>query len=577
VTRGAVALLALAALAAGCGLLARPQLEVVSEAVSLADGAPAMVTIANVGPARSTLSFTVESSEPRVVATPDHGTLVGGAQLTVELGADFEGLCTLATATLTVRSNGGTATIPVTLGAAGTPSRAARVAEWEDVAARLALAEGAPGQPPRPGDPVPGQLLVRFEPTLVAPAPGRAQAEVARASLSASVAASGGVLVLRSGLLDEHDLVEVPDGDPSGAARRLLADPRVREVAPNLVVGRLAAPGDPLYPSQWGLAMIGAAPAWRVAADSPGAYDVVLAVVDDGLNVAHPDLAGRLLAGYDLHDGDHDITTTSDHGSHVAGIAGAATDNGIGIAGVATHPRVRLQGVKVFPSDEGTSTTDVVLRGIRWASGLPVAGAPLNPTPAHVINLSLGFGKRPAPSLVRLFQETVDQAHARGIVLVAAAGNRAQGSGVDAASDGLDYPACLQRVIAVGAVDATGDRASFSDYGPGLDVVAPGGVGVGPSPRGASGCQPTLTIVSLAGTGDGYRCLAGTSMAAPVVSGVAALLLATDPDHYLGDPDAVASRLRDTAHRPDAFDDRTHGAGIVCAAAALGAAVGCAP
>lgn len=573
-TRGAVALLALAVLTAGCGLLARPQLEVASEAVSLADGAPAVVTIANVGPARSTLSFTIESSEPRVVMTPDHGTLVGGAQVTVELRADFEGMCTVATATLTVRSNGGTATVTVTLGATGTTSRAARVAEWEAAATHLALAHPAPGQPLRPGDPVPGQLLVRFEPTLVAPEPGRAQAPVARASLSGSVAASAGVVVLRSGLLDEHDLVEVPDGDLAGAARRLLADPRVQEVAPNVVVGRLAAPSDPLYPSQWGLAMIGAAQAWSVA-ESGVERDVVLAVVDDGLNVTHPDLAGRLLAGYDLHDGDYDITTMSDHGSHVAGIAGAATGNGIGIAGVAAHPRIRLQGVKVFPSDEGTSTTDVVLRGIRWATGLPVAGAPLNPTPAHVINLSLGFGKRPAPSLVRLFQETVDQAHARGTVLVAAAGNRARGSGVDAASDGLDYPACLQRVVAVGAVDATGDRAVFSDFGPGLDVVAPGGVGVGPSPRGASGCQPTLTIVSLAGTGDGYRCLAGTSMAAPVVSGVAALLMATDADRYFGDPDAVASRLRDTARRPDQHDDRTHGAGIVCAAAALAAALDC--
>jgi serine protease len=151
--------------------------------------------------------------------------------------------------------------------------------------------------------------------------------------------------------------------------------------------------------------------------------------------------------------------------------------------------------------------------------------------------------------------------HARGAVVVAAAGN----AGYHAAS----YPARVDAVIGVGSVDYRGLRSGFSNYGYGLDLMAPGGY----APVGV-GCY---AVVSLYRNGDtpGYACAAGTSMAAPYVAGVAALLIAQSPASYAGNPTAVAARLASTALFAPGMLANLYGAGIVCPDAALGASAQC--
>ena len=332
------------------------------------------------------------------------------------------------------------------------------------------------------------------------------------------------------------------------AERRVRLNPQVASVEPDVRLKRLATPNDPYYtdgiqwhlrtPAQGGAAALNLPPAWE---RTRGSAEQVVAVVDSGALYGHPDLAGKLLPGYDLisdldtsNDGDGrdpdasdpgDWITSSEagsgryplcpaedsswHGSFIAGEIAAATHNGLGVAGVGWDTRV--QPVRVSGKC-GAWLSDVV-DGIRWAAGLPVSGVPANPTPARVINVSFGGSSSCTPT----YQNAIDDAAAAGSLVVVAAGNE---------NGPLTRPADCAGVLAVGAVRQDGLKTYYSSYGPNVGIMAPGG-------PGAADTGPRLYSTSNAGLrGPGehiYDSKDGTSFASPLAAGVAALMLSVNP------------------------------------------------
>lgn len=337
------------------------------------------------------------------------------------------------------------------------------------------------------------------------------------------------------------DLLRLPPGMAvEEAVARLESDPRVRYAEPNRPLHLAALPNDTHLYRQWGLFAVGAPAAWTVS-DGGG---VTVAVIDTGIDHAHPDLAGALVPGYDFCGDDGACATFDDdphvgtvygaHGTHVAGIVAAAR-NGYGTVGVA--PGARVLPVKVF--SEGPrprTTTYAVALAIRWAAGLPVTGVPANPNPARVINLSLGGGDHSTT-----IAEAIADAVAAGAVVVAAVGNEGRPA--------VLFPASLPEVIGVGAIAEDWRLADYSNRGEGLDLVAPGSAVLSSSPGG-----------DLAE-------MHGTSMATPHVAAVAALLLARDPSLT---PQQVRDALVSTAYLPAVTGSGLMGAGVVRADGALG-------
>lgn len=294
------------------------------------------------------------------------------------------------------------------------------------------------------------------------------------------------------------------------------------------------APSDPRWSEQWGLAAetgigINVREAWRFGRGK----STVIAVVDSGI-VAHPEFAGRVLPGYDFislprvaNDGDGRDDDPSDpgdwvtqkeaasgafgasceasnsdwHGTHVAGIALAAANNGIGIAGVA--PRARLLPVRVVGKCGGTERD--LIDGMRWAAGLEVADVPRNVNPADIINLSLGSQRECSLAL----QAAIDEITALDIAIVAAVGN-------DASEASLQTPANCFGTVTVSALTDRGTLATYSNYGLFVDLAAPGG-------DRAAGMVSTVDRGRRAPIGPGYATYQGTSMAAPHLSGVLAI------------------------------------------------------
>ena len=283
-------------------------------------------------------------------------------------------------------------------------------------------------------------------------------------------------------------------------------------VVPALIGAILAAPaaanfGDPYAAQQWGLTRIQADRAWAVATGS----GITIAIVDTGVDLGHPDLAPKILtAGVDFVDSkDQDgAQDESGHGTHVAGIAAAATNNGIGVAG--TAPNALILPVRVV--GEGRSNTSRVAAGVRYAADQG----------AQVINLSLSYD---APGHVdsitgslRPVHEAISYALSKGAVVVASAGN-----------DSLPLcaePAAVDGVLCVGAVDRSERPAYYTNFDSRRSksyLVAPGG-------DAALTCANDIFSTYLRGAprscspADGYEAEAGTSMAAAFVSGTAALL-----------------------------------------------------
>ena len=276
-------------------------------------------------------------------------------------------------------------------------------------------------------------------------------------------------------------VVRLPPARRAAALRALRRSRAVRYAEP---LRRLHAlddrQPDPGRAQQWGLDAIGADAAWTVTRGA----GVVVAVVDTGVAPA-PDLAGRLLPGWNVIAGSDDAVDDNGHGTHVAGTVAEVEGNGLAESGVA--PEASILPVKVLDAN-GTGSDVDVAAGIVWAADHG----------ARIVNLSLGGSESST-----VLADAVAYARAKGVLIVAAAGNDGGTVGV---------PARLAGVLAVGAVDAALVRAPFSAGGRALDLVAPG-VGI---------LQQTLD-----GAG-GYadRSFSGTSMATPHVAGVAALALA---------------------------------------------------
>lgn len=289
----------------------------------------------------------------------------------------------------------------------------------------------------------------------------------------------------------------------------------VEYAEPNYVHKAFAI-NDARYSQQWNMQMLNMPTAWS---SSAGAGTIV-AVVDSGIHPDHQDLNDNILSsGYDFvsvpdFEGDSDAgidddpTDTGDtyHGSHVSGII-AAEANTIGIRGVAFN--AEIMPLRALGVDGVGSTTDIV-NAVRYAAGLSNASGTVPPVTADVINLSLG-----STSYSQSFANTIAEVTANNIFVVAAAGNESTSSAT--------YPAAYNGVIGVSSVDSDKERSSFSNFGSYVDITAPGGSG--PSNDSFDGFRDGVLSTVYASS---YAEFAGTSMAAPHVSGVIALMKALD-------------------------------------------------
>jgi len=320
------------------------------------------------------------------------------------------------------------------------------------------------------------------------------------------------------------------------AVKTLSARADVAYAQPNYIFQVTAIPNDSGYPKQWHYFDNGSGPnqapgginlpaAWK---SNQGSSAVVVAVIDTGILLAHEDISAspNLISGYDMisdpaiaNDGDGrdgDPTDSGDaisadecyagspalpsswHGTHVAGTVGVGkTNNKLGVAGI--NWNVKLQPVRVLGKCGGTMVD--INDAIRWAAGLPVPGVPANPTPAKVINLSLGGAS--ACSASPATQSAINDAVGRGVTVVAAAGNEA--------SDASQFiPASCNGVITVAASDRLGNLAvRYSNYGARVDILAPGG-DVRQDSDSDGNPDGILSMVE-----GGYAFYNGTSMATP--------------------------------------------------------------
>ncbi len=362
--------------------------------------------------------------------------------------------------------------------------------------------------------------------------------------------------------------------------------PEVDYVSLDLQIQNSLVPNDTFLRFQHGLAssseLGGGTDAYTAWGTTQGASSIVVAVIDSGVRYDHPDFAGRLLPGYDFvsnpfqsNDGngrDADANDPGDwidaaesqrygcaikdsswHGTHVAGIIGAASNNSQGIAGV--DWRARILPVRALGKCGG-SWSDI-LDAMAWAAGIPIVGIPNNPYPARVINMSLG-GKV-AGGCDWTMQRYIQAVKARNTLIVVAAGN----SDVDIT---IEVPSSCSGVVTVGAVDFDGLRSSFSNYSFSnkVNLSAPGGdiswyrqIEAGIASTWNTGKQSPLV--------SDYWFYEGTSMAAPFVSGAASLALSVNPELT---PPELTALLETTATRFTKPDDCREyfpicGAGIV--------------
>ncbi len=358
-----------------------------------------------------------------------------------------------------------------------------------------------------------------------------------------TIQASGGVALLKhvegpvTVKANAHDNRKIGTGDRPeqrlkavtlDTIRRLQMDPDVMYAEPNYIQQALRVPDDEFYDLQWHYQLINLPKAWDL---SIGDSDVIVAVLDTGALLDHPDLGPRLIGGYDLisdpsiaGDGDGADPNANDpgddprgqsstfHGTHVAGTIGAATNNQDGVAGVTWQ--TRIMPLRVLGLGGGTSFD--IAQGILYAAGLENASNTVPPERADIVNLSLGG---PGFSLVE--QEAITAARAQGVTVVAAAGNDNSG--------GFFSPASLDGVISVAAVDLQSAKAPYSNFGSRIDVAAPGGN----TSADLNNDGRSDGVLSTLGTDAGvfnFRVYQGTSMASPHVAGVLALMLSVNPD-----------------------------------------------
>lgn len=265
---------------------------------------------------------------------------------------------------------------------------------------------------------------------------------------------------------------------------------------------------DPRSKEQNGLAIAGLSKAWDITFGDP---KITIAVVDTGIDLTHPDLKNKIVNGYNvITQGKTPPKDDNGHGTHASGIAGADTNNKIGVAG--TAPKCKLMPIKALDAKGSGDTFNVAL-GVVWAADHG----------ARVINMSLG-----GPNNVTL-QRAIEYALAKNVVVVAAMGNDGKNKKA--------YPAALPGVISVGSVDFDKRRSEFSNYGDWITVVAPGSQILSTLPT----YETTMTEFEKE---QEYDYLDGTSMACPMVAGLAGLILSRNPNYT---PEEVKQRIQSTS------------------------------
>lgn len=398
---------------------------------------------------------------------------------------------------------------------------------------------------------IPNEIILRFRETTAAGSSSARSANAASPGLVRIAGQAGEPMLYRiqdaSGSVQTRGVqFSVPNQTLSGRALQLAKRATIDQVKAlrtradvasadlNYIRRPLLVPNDTLYPSQWNLAMTNLPAAWDL---TQGSADVVVAVVDSGVLAAHPDLAGRLCtptedcAGYDFvsdptsgADSDGIDSDPEDpgvgvgqsvafHGTQIAGILGAVGDNSIGVAGVDWTSRI--MPVRVVGTLGGTSYD--LIQGVRYAAGLSNDSGTTPLKIANIINLSLGGN-----GYSQVEQDLFNQVYAAGIFVFASAGNTTTNIPL--------YPATYSGVVSVSAVDFNKALAPYSNYGAAVDVAAPGG------DLNTDLNSDLIPDGILSTSGDGLIPLdynyipdQGTSMAAPQVAGMAALMLAIDP------------------------------------------------
>jgi serine protease len=400
----------------------------------------------------------------------------------------------------------------------------------------------------------------------------RSQVVLARGMTSAQLAARiGAERDVEYAVVDERKYIVAVPNDPLYNTRAIAGT----SGGPDVGQWYLKPPGPAGTAARTAPAAINAEQAWDL---TTGSASIVVAVLDTGLRFDHPDLqGGNVLPGYDMISADNGSTNTdfrtandgngrdadasdpgdfvtsaeandsnsplhqcrvessSWHGTQTLGLIGATTQNGIGVAGLGRS--VRVMPIRVLGKCGGYDSD--ILAGMRWAAGLSVPGLPANPTPARVVNLSLGG----TGSCSAAYASETANLNAVGVVVVASAGN--------SAGHAVGTPANCAGVIAVAGIRHIGTKVGFSDLGPQIAISAPGGncVNIGSNEP----CLYPMVTTTNAGTStpvaggiysDAFTASLGTSFASPLVAGAAALMLSAQPGLT---PAEVKSKLQSTA------------------------------
>lgn len=297
-------------------------------------------------------------------------------------------------------------------------------------------------------------------------------------------------------------------------------------IEPNYLYSAFKAPNDPEYSKQWNLHNINIEAAWEETKGN----GITVAVIDTGVTPV-PDLKQtKFVKGYDFVSDRIEAYDDNGHGTHVAGTIAQSTDNNYGVAGIAYE--AKIMPLKVLAASGGGTVADIA-EAIRYAAD----------NNADVINLSLGGAGES-----KMMQEAVDYAYEKGVVVIAAAGNENRNS--------ASYPARYPHVISVSALDAANNKAPYSNFGAGVDIAAPGGSESGKI------LQNTIDPENGKAVFLGFQ---GTSMAAPHVAGVAALIKAAG----IKEPDAVLSILKESSRKVEQDPLNHYGAGQLDAGTAV--------
>lgn len=320
------------------------------------------------------------------------------------------------------------------------------------------------------------------------------------------------VTPIRSLYSSDVRLMQVPAGREVEIAKALSADPGVDFAEPNYRYYAFdTTPNDPHFGKQWAHTRMQSEAAWDV---STGNSSITIAIIDSGVDLGHPDLAGKLVAGHDFVDDDNTPSDANGHGTHVAGIAAAVTNNATGIAG--TSWGAKIMPVRVLDAAGSGYNADIT-DGMTWAYQHG----------ADILNLSLG-----GTTYSQAMQNAVNAAHTAGSLIVAAMGNCRNSGPSCPTANPVTYPAAYDNVFAVSATDSADTYANYSQYGTHCDIAAPGGeMTYYGDPGGIFSTMPTYAVYLTSNYGylNNYDRLQGTSQASPHVAGLAALVWSVVP------------------------------------------------